>query len=188
MELLNIPRTWSCRNPILQYTLGDQFQRPARWCGLWVYKIRAIFECRPLLARSQKRCVKGPQRWLEAFQYKADQQWWGNLGPCLWARSPVGSFGGLATPPLTRTMGLPGCAGPAMQWACLRASQQPPWHPNCSSDFLSQLTDPRHTQIQIAFNCLAQPVSGLYSWIWLKKRADVRYVSDQEWEKDEEAN
>ena len=33
-----------------------------------MYKIRAIFECLSLLlARSQKRCVKGPQRWLEAF-------------------------------------------------------------------------------------------------------------------------
>ena len=31
-------------------------------------KIRAISECSPLLAAgSQKRCVKGPQRWLEAF-------------------------------------------------------------------------------------------------------------------------
>ena len=31
-------------------------------------RIRAISECSPLLAAgSQKRCVKGPQRWLEAF-------------------------------------------------------------------------------------------------------------------------
>ena len=93
----NIRWTLSCSNPIPENRLNSKEVRGE--VGKCIYKIRAIFAF--VGKPSQKRCVKGPQRCLEAFQYKAEQRWCGNLG-LLWARSPLGSFGGLAQrqPPL----------------------------------------------------------------------------------------
>ena len=97
----NIRWTLSCSNPIPENTLNSKEVQGE--VGECIYKIRAIFASVPAFVGkpSQKRCVKGPQRCLEAFQYKAEQSWCGNLG-LLWARSPLGSFGGLAQrqPPL----------------------------------------------------------------------------------------
>ena len=103
---------------------------------------------------SQKRAPKGAWK---PFSTKRTRLWClGNLG-LLWARSSLGSFGGLASPPLTRTIGLPGpTTGWAMQWgptyvpaATLLASD--------AADFLRQTTF--HTQILIEFSIT---ISGPY--------------------------
>ena len=112
-------------------------------------RIRAISECSPLLAAgSQKRCVKGPQRWLEAFVPLQS-------GPAISAavgEVSVGLIWWPSHPSINEDNGVQG--GPAMQGAYVLA--QWAFQPT-NQHTSSKLSNPA-TKIPAANLCL--PFSG----------------------------